>query len=127
MDNMGIGPGTPAGVRRAATTSMSVDPKVLFNRSSTNRPGSTNVPSRVVLQQRNSTSGNGNRSALAMLSPVGAASKNGEINLDTEQGTTQETTQGATDYVSDKRKEKKPRAYLEPSLDISPQIFPFVL
>ena len=54
MDNIPLMPGTPAGgVRRAASTSMSVDPKLLFKQSVRNqassRPGSTNLPSRVVL------------------------------------------------------------------------------
>lgn len=145
LDTSALVPGTPAaGKRRAASTSMStangaVDPKSLYKTQGKNvaaqslRPVSSHQASRMMIQQqRNTNSGQGNRSALAMLSPVGekAVSNKGEINLETEGqniGTTQETTQGQAEYTVSKGRVKKPRAFLEPSLDISPQIFPFAL
>lgn len=70
---------------------------------------------------------------MAMISPKGEkeASMKGETNLgDTEgqQETTLETTQGGGNFsIINQKRDKKARTYLEPSLDISPQIFPFVL
>ena len=70
---------------------------------------------------------------MAMISPKGEkeVSMKGETNLgDTEgqQETTLETTQGGGNFsIINQKRDKKARTYLEPSLDISPQIFPFVL
>ena len=90
LDLAGMAPGTPAGgARRAASSTFAVDPKQLYKnsiRSLVARPVSSHQASRMLIQQRNSTSGQGNRSALAMLSPVSnkAVSNKGEINLETE-------------------------------------------
>ncbi len=49
--------------------------------------------------------------------------RKGEVTLRSDDNV---QTHETTNY-SENRKEKKPRAYLEPSLDIAPQIWPFVL
>jgi hypothetical protein len=90
LDLAGMAPGTPAGgARRAASSTFAVDPKQLYKnsiRSLVARPVSSHQASRMLIQQRNSTSGQGNRSALAMLSPVSnkAVLNKGEINLETD-------------------------------------------
>ena len=89
-DYLDVAPGTPAGgARRAASSTFAVDPKQLYKnsiRSVVARPVSSHQASRMLIQQRNSTSGQGNRSALAMLSPMSnkALSNKGEVNLETE-------------------------------------------
>lgn len=89
-DYLDVAPGTPAGgARRAASSTFAVDPKQLYKnsiRSVVARPVSSLQASRMLIQQRNSTSGQGNRSALAMLSPMSnkALSNKGEVNLETE-------------------------------------------
>ena len=90
LDMAGKAAGTPVGgARKASASTFAVDPKQLYKnsiRSVVARPLSSHQASRMLIQQRNNTSGQGNRSALAMLSPMSnkAMSNKGEVNLETE-------------------------------------------